>query len=110
MTFQGRVEYCFAQDTIPFIKYADCGLYTLRPSSRPMQAYTDSLKIIQYRYCGLPIVSPDFLDLRREGVFYYTPGNAASCNAALTNALQSGRNPEYAKEAQSWSDVARALL
>lgn len=97
-------------ETIPYIKFADMGLYTLRPSSRPMQAYTDSLKIIQYRYCGLPIVSPDFLDLHREGVFYYTPGNAASCAEALAGALNHGRHAEYATEVHTWDEVARALL
>lgn len=97
-------------ETIPYIKFADAGLYTLRPSSRPMQAYTDSLKIIQYRYCGLPIVSPDFLDLHREGVFYYTPGDAASCAAALNNALEHGRHAEYAEEVRSWDEVAKTLL
>lgn len=97
-------------DTIPFIKFADAGLYTLRPSSRPMQAYTDSLKIIQYRYCGLPIVSPDFLNLHREGIFYYTPGNAASCAAALAGALRHGRHAAYAAEVHTWDEVARAIL
>lgn len=109
----GNVRYYgerpFAE-TIPYIKFADAGLYTLRPSSRPMQAYTDSLKIIQYRYCGLPIVSPDFLDLHREGVFYYTPGDAPSCAAAMEQALRHGRHAEYAAEVRSWDDVARALL
>lgn len=98
-------------ETIPYIKFANVGLYTLRSSrSRPMQAYTDSLKIIQYRYCGLPIVSPDFLDLHREGVFYYHPGDTTSCVAALEQALQHGRHSEYAEEVNSWDDVARKLL
>ena len=98
-------------ETIPYIKFADAGLYTLRPSSsRPMQAYTDSLKIIQYRYCGLPIVSPDFLDLHREGVFYYHPGDQASCATAMEHALQHGRHSEYADEVHSWDEVARNIL
>lgn len=98
-------------ETIPYIKFADIGLYTLQNShSRPMQAYTDSLKIIQYRYCGLPIVSPDFLDLHREGVFYYHPGDPASCAAAMEHALQYGRHSEYADEVHSWDEVARNIL
>lgn len=102
-------EIPFAQ-TIPYIKFADCGLYTLRSSSRPMQAYTDSLKIIQYRYCGLPIVSPNFLDLNREGVFYYTPGDATACTLALKRALEHGRHTEYAAEVHSWIEVATSML
>ncbi len=71
ITYHDEIPFA---DTIPFIKYADCGLYTLLPSSRPMQAYTDSLKVMQYRYCGLPIAAPNFLDLHHAGVFYYKPG------------------------------------
>ncbi len=107
ITYHDEIPFA---DTIPFIKYADCGLYTLLPSSRPMQAYTDSLKVMQYRYCGLPIVAPNFLDLHREGVFYYKPGDAASCRAALIGALQSGRNTAYAEEVHTWREVAEALL
>ena len=98
------------KQTIPFIQHADCGLYTLRGSSRPMQAYTDSLKVMQYRYCGLPIVAPTFLNLQREGVFYYQPENAESCAAAVQNALAHGKHPEYAQEVRSWQEVAQAIL
>lgn len=107
VTYYGEIPF---EKTIPFIKFANCGLYTLRPSSRPMWAYTDSLKIMQYRYCGLPIVSPDFLDLHREGVFYYTPGNASSCRVALQHAVQHGRDAGYAQEVRTWKEVAADLL
>lgn len=106
--YYGEMPYA---KTIPYIKFADVGLYTLLPSStRPMQAYTDSLKILQYRYCGLPIISPDFLDLHREGVFYYHPGDADSCATALGSALAHGRHAEYAAEVRTWDEVATSLL
>jgi 2-beta-glucuronyltransferase len=107
VTYHGELPF---DRTIPYIKHAHCGLYTLRPSRRPMQAYTDSLKVIQYRYCGLPIVAPDFLDLHREGVFYYTPGNAASCGQALRRALEHGRHADYAREVRTWDEVAASML
>lgn len=102
-------ELPFSQ-TIPYIKFSHCGLYTLRQSSRPMQAYTDSLKIMQYRYCGLPIIAPSFLDLHREGIFYYTPANAESCADALKMALENGCHAEYAQEVHSWDEVSRSIL
>ncbi|WP_297046651.1 hypothetical protein [uncultured Desulfovibrio sp.] len=106
--YHGEVPFA---ETIPYIKFADVGLYTLCPSSRrPMQPYTDSLKILQYRYCGLPIVAPDFLDLHREGVFYYTAGDVTSCASAMDAALKHGTHPEYAVEVHTWDEVARALL
>ena len=98
-------------ETIPYIKFANVGLYTLRPStSRPMDAYTDSLKIIQYRYCGLPIVSPNFLNLHRQGIFYYEYGNTTSYTTALEHALRHGRHTEYSIEVDSWSSVAKRII
>ncbi|MBB5144778.1 hypothetical protein [Desulfovibrio intestinalis] len=105
--YYGEIPF---KETIPFIKFASSGLYTLRPSSRPMQAYTDSLKIMQYRYCGLPIVSPDFIDLHRAGVFYYTPGDASSCRTALQNALAHGHDASFALEVRTWAEVAKEIL
>lgn len=96
--------------TVPYIKHADCGLYTLEASSRPMQAYTDSLKVMQYRYCGLPIVAPQFLDLHRNGIFYYAPDDPVSCVDALKNALKSGCRAEYALEVNTWSQVSQTML
>lgn len=107
VTYYGELPF---PQTIPYIKFANCGLYTLEASSRPMQAYTDSLKVMQYRYCGLPIVAPNFLDLHRKGVFYYTPGDAFSCHAALQQALHNGCDASYAHEVRTWSEVAKALL
>ena len=107
MKYYGELPF---SQTIPYIKFAHCGLYTLRPSSRPMQAYTDSLKVMQYRYCGLPIVAPDFLDLHREGIFYYTPSSAESCADALKRALENGCHAEYALEVHSWDEVSRNML
>lgn len=105
--FLGEMPF---RTTLPYVKFADVGLGIRTFRKGYASTLTDSLKIIQYRYCGLPIVSPDFLDLHREGVFYYTPGDAPSCAAAMKQALRHGRHAEYAAEVRSWDDVARALL
>ena len=107
ITYYGELPF---PQTIPYIKYAHCGLYTLEASSRPMQAYTDSLKIMQYRYCGLPITAPDFLDLHREGIFYYAPDDPASCSDALKKALKNGHRAEYTFEVHSWDEVSRNMV
>ena len=102
-------EMPFAK-TLPYIKFATIGLAIRTYRKGYAATLTDSLKIIQYRYCGLPIVSPDFIDLHRNGIFYYTPGDASSCNAALQQALQHGRDASFAQEVRSWGEVAEALL
>lgn len=105
--FYGEMPF---EKTVPYVKFADVGLATRTYRKGFSSTLTDSLKIIQYRYCGLPIVSPDFIDLRREGVFYYKPGDAASCDTAFRQALTSGKNSGYANEVRTWAEVARSVL
>lgn len=105
--FLGEMPF---KETLPYVKFADVGLGIRTFRKGYASTLTDSLKIIQYRYCGLPIVSPDFLDLHRDGVFYYTPGNADSCVQAMGQALQHGCHAEYAAEVHSWDEVARRIL
>lgn len=96
--------------TLPYVKFADVGLCTLTRTNEYAESFTDSLKVIQYRYCGLPIVAPDFLDLRRDGVSYYVPDDAGSAAAAVSRALELGRDPGRADEVRSWDEVAADIL
>ena len=105
--FLGEMPF---KSTIPYVKFANVGLAIRTFRKGYASTLTDSLKIIQYRYCGLPIVSPDFLNLNREGVFYYNPSNPTSCVRALGQALQHGRHSEYANEVFSWDEVAQRIL
>lgn len=105
--FLGEMSFAL---TLPYIKFANVGLAIRTFRNGYAATLTDSLKIIQYRYCGLPIISPDFIDLHREGVFYYTPGNAPSCRAALQHGLQHGHDAGFAQEVRTWKEVAAELL
>ena len=105
--FLGEMPFA---STLPYIKFANVGLAIRTFRKGYATTLTDSLKIIQYRYCGLPIVSPDFIDLHRNGVFYYTPGNAPSCCAALQRALQHGSNADFSREVRTWNEVAAEIL
>jgi len=105
--FYGEIPFT---KTIPYIKYSDIGLLSLRYMKHSSKSFSDSLKTIQYRYCGLPIVSPDFINLARDNVFYYRPENAASCIKAVKDALSAGKNLSLGKEVQSWDEVMQSLL
>lgn len=96
------------EETVPFVKHADIGLQT-RVHDRGAEALTDSLKVLQYTYCGLPVVAPDFLTTVRENVFYYSAAAPDSIGVALERARAYGRHPELRHGVPSWSDVARAL-
>jgi len=102
-------EQAFAA-TLPYIKFADVGLFNYQYRDKDMQSFVDSLKIMQYRYCGLPIVAPDFLDLCRDGVFYYRSGDARSCSRALREALACGRDVRRAREVRSWDEVFQDMF
>jgi 2-beta-glucuronyltransferase len=105
--FYGEMPFA---DTLPYIKFADVGLMTLYYKNASTKTFCDSLKILQYRYCGLPIVAPEFLPLQRDGVLYYEPGSAASCAQAVRDALAWGRNPDWAREVRSWDEVFLDML
>jgi len=48
-------------DTIlPYIKYADLGMAPYRPAPDADDLSQSSLKMMQYTYCRLPIIAPDF--------------------------------------------------
>lgn len=96
-------------ETLSYIKFADVGLQVVQDMGLATQSLTDNLKVIQYRYCGLPIVAPEFLDLHRDGVFYYGK-KPASCCEAVNAALSSGKNVNFAAEVHTWDDVAMELL
>ncbi len=96
-------------DTLSYIKFADIGLQP-RSYEPAALSFTDSLKIIQYRYCGLPIVAPSFLDLKRDGVFYYTPNDKSSCAKVIKDALKNGKDLQRANEVQTWDEVGTSIL
>ena len=105
--FYGEIPF---SETLRYIKFADIGLLSLRYMKESSKSFSDSLKTIQYRYCGLPIVSPDFIDLARDNVFYYQPRNAASCVEAVMGALSAGKDLSRGNEAQTWDEVTKSLL
>jgi 2-beta-glucuronyltransferase len=95
-------------DTVPYIKHADIGL-SVRTHTPATESLTDSLKIIQYTYCGLPIVVPEHLRSSRLNTFCYTPGDAASMRQALLAARHFDRSKVVTDGIRSWDEVAREL-
>jgi 2-beta-glucuronyltransferase len=97
-------------ETVPFIKFADVGLHTLDLShSAHAMSFTDSLKVKQYRFCGLPVVAPAKLGVPGEGVFGYGD-DPASCGEAVRAALASGRDLRRAEGVESWDEVAARII
>ncbi|MGH2584924.1 MAG: glucuronosyltransferase [Dehalococcoidia bacterium] len=96
------------EETVPYLKHADIGLHT--PTYDPgVESRADSLKVIQYTYCRLPIVAPEFLRSARSHVFPYRPGDDESVRAALTAAAGCDRAGIARDGISSWDDLAALL-
>jgi len=95
--------------TIPYLKHADIGLHTLicKPGSA---SFADSLKVIQYTYCRLPIVAPEPMRSTRVNTFYYQPGDAVSMVQALEAARAFDRAKVETEGMHSWAWLARVLV
>lgn len=100
-------EMPFAQ-TVPYIKHADVGLQT-RAYSPGAESLTDSLKVMQYTYCRLPIVAPDFLWTTRNNSFCYKPGDGESMRLALARALEFDRSQVVTSSILSWDELAQEI-
>lgn len=95
--------------TIKYIQHADIGLQT-RSYMAGAEHLTDTLKVLQYAYCGLPVVAPEFLRNTRSNTFYYEPGNSESIRAAMEAASSYGRSDIEKQSIPSWDDIRDRIL
>lgn len=98
------------KDTLPYIKFADFGLFAPEPSQKHKNSLTGCLKELQYRYCGLPMISSIYQEILGGKVFYYTSGDRQSYVDALRNALNSERDTDSKLKTQDWTQVAYSIL
>lgn len=103
----GYGEMAFAE-TVPYVKHADVGLAT-RCYAPGAESLTDSLKVIQYTYCRLPIVAPEFLRCARPNVVYYAPGRTETMVAAIRAARAVDRAGIDRSGIRSWREMATEL-
>lgn len=96
------------KETIPYLKYADIGLHTL-DQLHGVESFTDSLKVIQYEYCRLPIIAPNYITCNRPQVHYYIPGDPNSINNALSQAINFDRNKISVDHINSWDELTSQL-
>lgn len=101
-------EMPFAR-TIPYIQHADVGLQN-RVSDRGLASLSDSLKVLQYTCCKLPIVAPVGLQSSRKNFVYYAPGDKDSIMAALERAVGYDRRSIDPSNVHSWDELAELLI
>jgi len=95
--------------TIPYLKHADIALQTLAYSPG-VESFSDSLKIIQYTYCRLPIISPSYLPSSRSHIFYYERDDKNSIKNSLISAKACDRRAIDTNNIYSWDELISCLL
>lgn len=96
------------EDTVPYLQHADVGLAMLG-GAPGMEVFTDSLKILQYTWCRLPIVAPEAMASGRPHVHTYRPGDTASIRAACLAARAHDRATITRAGIQTWDALAATL-
>ena len=103
--YYGEIPFA---EIIPYILNADLGLDN--KSWKPdMESCTDSLKVLQYTYAGLPIILPNFLKSNRSNIYSYVPGNPDSIRSSLSQAQNHPRGQDEKHLIHSWDELAAKL-
>lgn len=109
VVYHGKLPFA---ETAGYIKFADVALGTRRTENgEVLRSLGTSLKMMQYRYCGLPIVVPESIPMQwQDGCFPYVYDDADSVAGAIAGALSAGRDESRRKDVASWKDVAKSIL
>jgi len=105
VVFYGELPF---EATVPFLKHADIGLDFIA-RREGVESFTDSLKIIQYSYCLLPILRPSYLHSDRPNACYYEPGDERSTARAIAEARAMPHEASFADGIPSWEELARSF-
>lgn len=92
----------------PYMQHASCALAPYKLSASNAYIAESSLKMRQYRVCGLPIVCPSTLAIEGDDVFKYDPADHISIPGALSSALKRGMQP-YDGHLPDWIEVAQQI-
>lgn len=104
--FYGEINF---DETIPFVKFADAGLHTLK-YTKGSESFSDSLKIMQYTYCRLPILAPEIIKSERNNFIFYIPDNKNSIKKAVSAAKEFDRNSIDTRKISSWDDLTEKII
>lgn len=102
-------EVSFAR-IVPFIKFADIGIAPYRVGAGADYLSQSSLKMIQYSYCHLPIVAPQFAAAGRDNVCAYEPDNPISIRAAFERAKSMDHQAIDTSDILAWDEVVHCLF
>jgi len=95
---------------LPYLQHADIGLAPYANAPDADYLSQSSLKMVQYTYCRLPIVAPQFAATGRAHVMAYDPDNSKTAVKAFEAAIAYDRGSIDKNAVQSWDDVIDKIL
>lgn len=95
-------------DTLRYIKHAQFGIAPYHADRVADYLCDTSMKLAQYEFFRIPAVCPQVVVGDHKGRFGYRPGDRASIESAILNALSCGRIDPPA--IPSWSQVVDRIL
>ncbi|MCA9402116.1 MAG: hypothetical protein KC713_10830 [Candidatus Omnitrophica bacterium] len=97
-------------EIVPYIRYADIGLAPYRPAMNADYLSQSSMKMIQYTFCQLPIVAPEFAATGRKHVAGYRPDDEESIRKSVLQAAEYNRETIDTSVVMGWQETVEQLL
>lgn len=98
------------ENTVPYVKFASTGLHNLSNEGGLATTFSDSLKVLQYSYCNLPIIAPSVIPAQhRKNFFYYDYNCANSIKSCIEEALRFDKS-KFASNVKSWDELSTELI
>ena len=94
------------QDIVPYIKYANFGLQFVKDKS--IKEYGDSLKVLQYTYCNLPIIAPEGIITNRDNFTFYNQNDYSTLKNIFSRVKPVSK--DLSKQVEDWNTVANRII
>lgn len=96
------------QELVQYIKYADIGLAPYAHVPNAAYLSQSSLKLVQYTYCQLPIVAPDFAVTGRSHARGYTQTSGPV--SAFNEAIAIDRRTIEKQQVMGWEEMIDKMM
>lgn len=96
--------------TVPYVKFASSGLQIMDNKGGVAETLADSLKVLQYSYCNLPIIAPSTIPaFHRDNFFYYDYNDEKSIKKCINDSLNFNKS-SFCNNVKSWNDLINEFI
>lgn len=97
------------REIVPYIQHADVGLAPYRPTQGASYLAHTSNKLMQFTWCRLPILLPDFISHDAAHVISYNPDDVSGFRKAMEIGLYTDRTLIDRAWIKDWSEVIESI-